>query len=110
MFGGDGGMFYNDSSDNVDLNIDIENVGLADASNVEVCFKITSPPTVNTTTSSSGGSTSGRAISGSGSGGSLTGGSSGSTSGLPQSTVTFKCQTISTSMLVRRQLLESVTA
>ena len=78
MFTGDGGMFYNDSSDNVDLNIDIENVGLADASNVEVCFKITSPPTVNTTTSSSGGPTTGGAISGGGSGGHLTGGSSGS--------------------------------
>ncbi len=94
MFSGDGGAFYNDSSDIVDLNIDIENLGLADASNVEVCFKITSPPTVSTTASSSGGSTSGGAISGSGSGGLLIGGSSGSTSGLPQSTVTFKCQTI----------------
>jgi hypothetical protein len=89
LFSGDGGVFYNDSTDTVDLTIDIENKGLADASNVEACFKITSPPT----TSSSSGSSSGGVISG-GSGSSFTGGSSGTTSGLPQSTITYKCQTI----------------
>ena len=109
MFTGDGGVFYNDTTDTVNLNIDIENVGLADASNVEVCFKVTSPPTVNTTSSSSGGSTSGGAISGGSSGGSLTGGSSGSTSGLLKALLPLNAKLYPTSMLVRRQLLESLT-
>ena len=47
VFSGNSRQFFNDNTDIVNLAIEVENIGEADAQDIKVCFKITSPANPN---------------------------------------------------------------